>query len=119
VRMAIRLAVVFLIAHALYQFVPTYVRYQQFKDSVNETAMFAKGKSDADITNRVMELAAEHDIPLEREYVQVRRQGDHTYIDASWVSLIKWVPGYERAWQFDVAAHAWSSTPSKPGDAIR
>ncbi|MCA1559887.1 MAG: hypothetical protein LC753_13150 [Acidobacteria bacterium] len=78
------------------------MHYQQFKDAVGETAMFAKDTSDVDIVSRVMELATEHEIPLAREYVRVRRQFGQTHIDATWVQRIKWLPGYERAWQFEV-----------------
>lgn len=101
-KIAIRLVVIFLVAHALYRFVPIYLHYQQFKDAVNETALFAKDKPDVDVVNRVMELATEHEIPLAREYVRVRRQFGQTHIDATWVQKIKWLPGYERAWQFEV-----------------
>jgi hypothetical protein len=101
-KIVIRLAVIFLVAHALYRFVPTYLHYQQFKDAVAETAMFAKDKSDTDIVNRVLELATEHDVPLAREYVRVRRQFGQTHIDATWVQKIQWLPGYERPWQFEV-----------------
>lgn len=101
-KIVIRLAVIVLVAHALYRFVPAYLRYEQFKDAVNETAIFAKDKSDADVVNRVLELATEHQIPLAREYVRVRRQFGQTHIDATWVQKIQWLPGYARAWQFEV-----------------
>jgi hypothetical protein len=115
----VKLGVVLLIAHALYRFVPVYVHYQQFKDAVRETALFSKDKSAADLTERVMELAAKYRIPLERESVQVRREGEDTVIEASYVETIEWLPSYRRPWQFDASARAWNARPTKAGDLIR
>ena len=44
-RNLVRLAVLLLIAHALYRFVPVYLHYYQFKDAVAETALFAKDRT--------------------------------------------------------------------------
>ncbi len=41
-RRVVKLAIFLLVVHALYRFVPVYVRYQQFKDAVHETALFAR-----------------------------------------------------------------------------
>ena len=49
-----------------------------------------------------MELAEKYQIPLSRESVQVRREGERTLIDASYVESIEWLPTYKRPWQFDI-----------------
>ena len=53
-RNLVRLAVLLLIAHALYRFVPVYIHYYQFKDAVAETALFAKDRTDTELVDRVM-----------------------------------------------------------------
>lgn len=118
-RRIVQLAIFLLAVHALYRFVPVYIHYQQFKDAVKETALFAKDKTDAQIIDRVMELAEKHHIPLQREYVQVRREAEHTFIDASYVESIEWLPTYRRPWQFDVGAQAWHVRPPTAGDIGR
>ena len=107
IKTLIKLAVVLLVLNALYRFGSAYYRYEVFKDAVREMALFSKEKEDSVVIDRVMELAAKHGVPLEREFVQVRRDEEHTYVDASYVDMIQWLPGYQRPWQFDVGAAAW------------
>lgn len=92
VRLAFKLAIAFLILHALFRYGTAYVRHHQFRDAVYETALFSREKEDAEILARVMELAWEYDIPLDRRFVQLRRQNDRTAIDASYVEEIEWLP---------------------------
>ena len=66
-RNLIRLAVLLLIANALYRFVPVYLHHYQFKDAVAEAARFSKDRSDAELVDRVMLLAERYQIPLDRE----------------------------------------------------
>ena len=101
-RTFVKLGIFLLIVHALYRFVPVYYHYQQFKDAVHETALFSRDRTDAQIIDRVMELAEKYQIPLGRDSVQVRREGQHTSIDASYVESIEWLPTYKRPWQFSV-----------------
>ena len=101
-RTLVKVVIFLLIVHALYRFVPVYFHYQQFKDAVHETALFSRGQTDAQIVDRVMELAEKYQIPLDREYVQVRRQHERTFIDAAYMESIEWLPTYQRAWQFEI-----------------
>ena len=116
----VQLAIILLVAHALYRFVPVYFHYQQFKDAVHETALFSRGKTDAQLIDRVMELAERYQIPLEREYVQVRRENERTEIDAAYVESIEWLPTYRRPWQFTVGSEAFTNVrPTNRGDVGR
>ncbi len=119
VKNIIKLAVVLLILHAAFRFGTAYLHYEQFKDAVHEMALFSKEKDDAVVIDRVMELAGKYKIPLEREFVQVRRDEEHTYVDASYVEMIDWLPGYRRPWQFDVGAAAWHVRTPTLGDTAR
>ena len=82
-RTFVKIGIFLLVVHALYRFVPVYFHYQQFKDAVHETALFSRERNEAQIADRVMELAEKYQIPLSRESVQVRREGERTLIDAS------------------------------------
>lgn len=103
----IKLAVFLLLANALYQAGPVWVHYYQFKDDVKEMALFSKETSNPGVVDRVMELAEKHKVPLERESVKVARTKDHLTIDASYVEVVKVVPGYEYRWPFDVSVDVW------------
>jgi hypothetical protein len=101
-RTFVKIGIFLLVVHALYRFVPVYFHYQQFKDAVHETALFSRERNEAQIADRVMELAEKYQIPLSRESVQVRREGERTLIGASYVESIEWLPTYKRPWQFDI-----------------
>jgi hypothetical protein len=118
-RNVMRFAVVLLIGHALFRFVPVYVHSYQFKDAVAEVALFAKDRSDVEIVDRVMELAARYDIPIERDMVQVTRDRVETYIDLSYEQQIEWVPGYRRPTPFNVNVEGWHVAPPTAADALK
>ena len=119
-RTIVKVAIFLLVVHALYRFVPVYVRYQQFKDAVHETALFSRGRSDTEIVDRVIELAERYRIPLDREYVQVRHDKDQLFIDVSYVESVEWLPTYRRPWQFDIGEEAFGNVrPVTRGDVGR
>ena len=118
-RKVIKLAIPLLIAHALYRSVPVFVNYYQFRDAVKEAALFSKDRADNEIAQRVMDLAVRHDIPLDPESIQIRREKQYTYIDANYVQDIEWIPTYRRPWTFKVEVEGWSVRPTTAEDVIR
>jgi hypothetical protein len=118
-RNLVRLAVLLLIAHALYRFVPVYMHYQQFKDAVAEAALFSKDRSDAELIERVMELAQRYQIPIDREAVQVTRDRQFTYINVAYEEEIEWVPSYKRPMPFTIAVEGWHVRPPTGVDPLR
>jgi hypothetical protein len=118
-RNLVRLAVLLLIAHALYRFVPVYMHYQQFKDAVAEAALFSKDRSEAELIERVMELAQRYQIPIEREAVQVTRDRQFTYINVAYEEQIEWVPSYKRPMPFTIAVEGWHVRPPTGVDPLR
>ena len=108
IRKLLKLAVFLLVANALYQLAPVTLRYFQFKDAVRELALFPQKLNESQLVDKVMEMAEEHSVPLEREDVQVRREPDGSVlIDLSYVETLLFVPGFEYPWQFDVIARPY------------
>jgi hypothetical protein len=101
----ISLAIFLALAYATFNIGAAWLRYQQFKDAVRETALFAGDKTNEVLKARVMELAQRDNVPLEPEYVHIERLADRVTISASYVEVIKVLPGYERQWQFDIVTH--------------
>ena len=104
IRKLVKLAIFLLIANAVYRIIPPTVRYYQFKDAVQELALFSQKTSDTELLDRVMALADEHSVPLDRDYVQIHRSTGQLRIDASYVESMKVFPGYNYEHQFDVEA---------------
>ena len=107
VRKLVKLAIFLFIANAVYRIAPASFHYFQFKDAVQELALFSQKATDAELTDRVMALADEHSIPLDRDYVAIKRPNGQLIIDASYVESMPLLPGYTYDHQFDVEAKAF------------
>ena len=107
IRRLIQLAIFLLMANALYRIAPVSMHYFQFKDSLEELALFSQKSSDADLVDRVMALADEHSIPLDRDYVQIRRSNAQLIITVSYIETMKVLPGYDYVREFDIEAKAF------------
>jgi hypothetical protein len=110
VRKVMNLAVFLLIANAVYQISPVIVHHFQFKDSLNELALFSSKLTDAEVVDRTMVLARDNNIPLFRQYVQVRHDKGTIYIDTTYVELLRYLPGLDYPWQFEAAARQFDGS---------
>jgi hypothetical protein len=109
IRKLVKLAIFLLIANAVYRIAPPAMHYYEFKDAVQELALFGQKTPEAELIDRIMALADEHGIPLDRDYVQVRRSNGQLIIDASYVESMAVLPGYNYEHQFDVEAKAFDA----------
>jgi hypothetical protein len=101
IKKLISLAIFAAIAYATFNVGTSWLRFQHFKDAVRETALFAGDKPEDVLKARVMELAEQESIPLDADAVRIQRLADRVTISASYVEVIKVLPGYERQWQFE------------------
>ena len=106
IKKVIKLAVFVFVANVVYQVGPVSLHYVQFKDALEELALFSDKSTDVQLIDRTMALAEEHSVPLEREYVQVQRSGTSVVINASYVVPLQFLPGSPYKHQFDVVAKA-------------
>jgi putative aminopeptidase FrvX len=114
IRKIVKLAVFLLIANGLYQVTPVALHNMQFKDALQQLVLYSQKATDAELVNRAMALADENNIPLEREYVRVRRDAGALHIDATYVEALKLLPRYSYHWQFDIDAQALDLTGPAP-----
>lgn len=109
IRKLVQLAIFLLIANALYRIAPVSIHYYKFKDALQELALFSQKVTDAELTDRVMALADENSIPLDRDYIRIRRPNGQLIIDASYMESMKVLPGYDYVREFDVEARAFDA----------
>jgi hypothetical protein len=109
VRKLVKLAIFLLIANAVYRVAPVSFHYVQFKDALQELALFSQKATDAELTDRIMALADEHSIPLDRDDITIQRPNGQLIIDASYVESMKLLPGYSYDHQFDIEAKAFDA----------
>jgi hypothetical protein len=116
IKLAIKLAIVALIANAAWHLMTAYTAYYKFKDAVQQTTQFGNDKSLDRLKTRVLALAADYDIPLGEDDVKIRRETLHTIVDGSYVKTIDLLPGYSRPWTFEIHTDTFSEAPMSGSD---
>jgi hypothetical protein len=102
IKLAIRLAIVALLANGTWRVGTVYAQHYRFKDAVTQTTQFRGSKSDEQIRERIFELAATYDIPLGDDSLTVTQRDNHTIVDCSYKRAIELFPGITYAWPFTV-----------------
>jgi hypothetical protein len=100
IKTLIKLAIVVLVANAIWRAGSAYVSYYRFKDAVADVAVNSKNKTDEELHKKVMDVAMQYDAPLADDAVAIRHEDNHIYIDASYEQPVAVFPGYERQWTF-------------------
>lgn len=106
-----KLAIVLLIAHALFRFVPPYWSFTQFKWELKETAVGWREHPDGAVADEVLAIARKHNVPITQDNIRVRRQPDHIFVDVSYTVDMELVPTMKRPWTFDANIDAWTLAP--------
>jgi len=111
IKLLIKLAIVALVANAVWHVMVAYTSYYKFKDAVQQTTQFGNDKNLDQLRARVVQLAADYDLPLGEDEVTVRREMLHTIVDGSYVKSIDLLPGYTRPWTFTFHTDTFSEAP--------
>jgi hypothetical protein len=106
VRTVLKLALALLLAHALYQFVPVYINYHQFRDDMKQAALFGGGATEHELVQQVLLHAQVRDIPVESTGVSVSRLNNQTFIEAAYEQPVKVLPWYTYVWHVELDASA-------------
>lgn len=106
-RTLFRLAILFFVAHALFRFVPPYWHHHQFKSSITELSETWGDPTDEEVMQHVLAAAAQHQVPITREHVTVRRVSEHVLVDLAYEVPIEWVPTVKKPWEFDLHLDVW------------
>jgi len=109
IKRIVTLVVFLLLANAAVRVGLVFFHDQQFKDAVRELALFAgqpPGKTDEVLRLKVMELAQEHQVPLDPDYIEIIRRaspgiGEKVTIKFAYAVMVPVAPGYERRFDFD------------------
>jgi hypothetical protein len=112
IKLAIKLAIAALIANAAWQAGRTFAAHYQFRDEVRQAALI-RGQTDAQLQQRVLELAADYDIPLTADALTIRREERHVYVEGSYLRVVPIAPRVEYPWRFDWEVDAYLIDPPK------
>jgi len=98
----IKLAIVVLLANAIWRGGSAYLSYYKFNDSVTDVAINSRNKTDDELREKVMALAMEYDEPIDPDAVTIKREGKHVVIEGAYTKPVALFPGYEYQWNFSV-----------------
>ncbi len=80
------------------------LKHYTFVDTLQEALLFGGSLNEAQIAEKVMELAADREIPLDPDRLTVTREPFLITIDAPYTDTVNVLPGfYSRAWDFDTS----------------
>lgn len=104
----IKLAIVFLILNATFQAGRVYVKNYQFEDDMQQAVLFAGPRPKPDLVlKRVLENAAERDVPLTKDDVEVSMNRNNLTVTATWSQEVQLIPGvYRHTFTFQPTANA-------------
>jgi hypothetical protein len=100
IKLAIKLAIVALLANASWRVGSAYVAHYKFQDSVQQAALFRGSKPDDVLRRRVFELASDFDIPVTEDQVTLTTSEHHTVVEGGYTRIIELAPGFEYPWEF-------------------
>ena len=111
-KVVIKLLIVALIVNGTWRVGSAYLTFYRFTDAVAETTLHRGKKTDAQLRERVVELANEYDIPID-ESLTVTRKDDHILVDGSFRRPIAILPGFTYNWPFTVHVDTFTLQPPK------
>jgi len=109
IKRIVSLVIFLLLVVSGYRLGMVYFHDQEFKDACREYAILAgqpPAKSDEVVRAKVMEMAQDHEIPLDPEYLEVSRRsspgiGDKITIKFSYAVNVQIAPGFQHRFDFD------------------
>jgi hypothetical protein len=113
IKLFLKLAVVALLANAVYHVGSEYLTYIRFRDAIRDAAMF-KASNDEDLSARIMELAGEYDVPLEESALTIHREERKVSIAGHYDKPIELVPTFFYPWPFSWSIDATVSIVIPP-----
>ena len=98
VRLLLKLAVVALVANATWHLFGVYAPHYRFKDGVQYAAQFRGDLSDDALREKVLSLASQFEVPVTADDVSVTHNGNHTFVQVSYVRQVELAPRLVRPW---------------------
>jgi len=119
IRFVVKLAIVGLLANAAWRIGGVYMSHLRFTDAVQQSARYRGDKSDAQIHERVFNLATQYDIPVDDDSLTITHENNRTVVVGEYQRPIELVPGFIYKWPFKVHIDVATIDPLKVDSPIR
>ncbi len=96
------------------------VKHYTFVDAIHEAMLFSGNRTEEELTDRVLDLADIHEVPLNPDTLVVRRLPYAIEVEAPYSEAIELVPGvFKRAWGFNASVRVRLLEDSRPRTPAR
>jgi hypothetical protein len=116
IKTILKLAIVAIIANATWHAFVPYSAHFKFKDAVESASQYGFEIPDDMLRLKVLEIAAQYDVPLTPEDFTLRRDEKHTIIDGSYTLHIELFPGFKYPYTFKWHTDTFTVQPPKLND---
>jgi hypothetical protein len=100
-KVLLKLAVVAILANATWHLWGVYSAHFKFKDAVQSATQYNTEKTEQEQRARILELAAQYDVPVTDANFTVRRDVNHVIAEGSYTRPVELVPGFVYPMKFD------------------
>ena len=102
IRTLLKLAVVALLANAAWHLFGAYSPNYKLQDGIQYAALNRGPMTDEALRDKILEIAAQFEVPVTAADVSVTRSGPHTLVDLSYVRPVDLAPGFRYPWPFSI-----------------
>lgn len=92
--------------------------YYQFKDAAQQTLIFGGGSSIGELQQRILIRAAELEVPIQPQELQINRDGPRTVAEAAYTQPVELLPSYTYPIRFRFRVDALAVRPATASDAL-
>jgi hypothetical protein len=117
IRTIVKLAIVALLANAMWHAFGAYAPHYRFKDATQYAAQFRGETSDEVLKDKIAVLAQQFDVPVDDDGIRVSHQGPHTTVQVSYIRPIELVPGMKRPWPLSFTVDVLTLNTPPPDSA--
>jgi len=111
IRTALKLALLAAVANATWHVFTVYSANYKFQDAVEYAAQYRGAKTDEQLAEQVIDMAAQAELPIDPDQLSVSHAETHTVIDTSYVRVVELFPGVKYPWPMKVHVDAYTTAP--------
>lgn len=93
-------------------------QYYQLKDAAQQTLIFGADATMRQLHDQIMRRAAEFEVPLPGEGLEIERDGQRTLAKAAYTQQVELFPRYFYPFTFSFSVDALSVKPTKAEDLV-